>query len=120
MQEPNAKNAKKKGAKKKLRDPIPENFESLEAAAEFWDTHALTDYRDEFHEVKDIKIDLIPRQVRVENELATRIGRLARQHGVSSETLMTLWLQQKLSETLKRDKRRQHVYSKRAGASQYA
>lgn len=120
MQKPNAKNDKKKGTRKKIRDPIPENFESLEAAAEFWDTHDLTDYRDEFHEVKDVKIDLIPRRLRVEDDLAKRIGQLARQRGVSSETLMNLWLQQKLSETLKREKHRQRVSSRRAATSQYA
>ncbi len=120
MQKPNAKNDKKKGTKKKTRDPIPENFESLEAAAEFWDTHDLTDYRDEFREVKDVKIDLIPRRLRLEDELAERIGQLARKRGVSPETLVNLWLQQKLSETLKRDKRLQKISPRRAATSQHA
>jgi hypothetical protein len=118
MKKPNAKNDKKKGTKKKTRDPIPENFESLEAAAEFWDTHDLTDYRDEFREVKDVTIDLNPRRLRLEDELARRIGQLARQRGVSSETLVNLWLQQKLSEALKREKRRPQAAPRRAGVSQ--
>jgi hypothetical protein len=29
-------------------DPIPDNFESYEAAGEFWDTHDPTDYLDQF------------------------------------------------------------------------
>jgi hypothetical protein len=120
MRKSNIKNGKKKVAKKKSRDPIPEHFESLEAAADFWDTHSLTDYIDEFREVKNVTIDLNPRRLRLEDELARRIGQLARQRGVSSETLVNLWVQQKLSETLKRDKRRQRVSSKRTVASQYA
>lgn len=84
-------------AKKNSRDPIPERFASLEAAADFWGTHSLTDYIDEFREVKDAKIELNSRHFRIEDELAKKIGQLARQRGVSSETLMSLWLQQKLA-----------------------
>jgi len=120
MQKPNGKNGRKMVAPKKPRDPIPEKFESLEAAADFWDTHSLTDYRDEFREVKGVKIDLDNRRLRLENELAQKIGRIARQRGVSSETLMNLWLQQKLTETLKHDKRRPLASSKRTAISQYA
>lgn len=29
---------------KKERDPIPEQFKSIEEAAEFWDSHDLADY----------------------------------------------------------------------------
>ena len=38
--------------KKKQIDPIPEEFASYEAAAEFWDTHDTTDYPDAFQTVK--------------------------------------------------------------------
>jgi len=113
MQKPNGKNGRKMVARKRTRDPIPENFESLEAAAEFWDTHSLTDYLDEFREAKDVKIDLDSRRLRLENELAKKIGRIARQRGVSSETLMNLWLQQKLAETLKDEKRQPRLSSRR-------
>jgi len=34
------------------RDPIPETFNSVAEAAEFWDTHSLADYWDQTHEVK--------------------------------------------------------------------
>jgi hypothetical protein len=121
MQKLNAKkNGKKIAAKKKTRDPIPEHFESLEAAADFWDTHSLADYLDEFREVKNVRIELSSRRFRLEDELAKKIGEVARQRGVSSETLVNLWLQQKLSEALKREKRQQQAAPKRAGASQYA
>jgi len=120
MQKPNVKNGKKKDIKKKIRDPIPERFESLEAAADFWDTHDLTDYLDEFREVKDVKVELSRPRFRLEDEMAQKIGQIARQRGVSPETLVNLWLQQKLSEALKRDKRRQPASSKRTAISQYA
>ncbi|MGK7956439.1 MAG: CopG family antitoxin [Crocosphaera sp.] len=33
-------------------DPIPEEFSSYEAAAEFWDNHDTTDYLDDFETVQ--------------------------------------------------------------------
>jgi len=34
-------------AKSKVqRDPLPDEFKSIEEAAEFWDTHSLADYED--------------------------------------------------------------------------
>jgi len=89
---------KKNGSKKtKQRDPIPDNFPSIEAAADFWDTHSLADYEDLTEEVTDVKIDLVRRHFRVDRELARKIGKLARERGISSETLVNLWLQEKVS-----------------------
>ncbi len=118
MQKSNGKQKHGRG-KKETRDPVPK-FKSLEEEIEFWENHDLTKYRDYWHEVKDVAIELNSRHFRIEDELAEKIGQLARQRGVSSETLVNLWVQQKLSETLKRDKRRQKTSSKRVAASQYA
>jgi len=49
---------KSKNIKNKQKDNIPEKFESIEAAAEFWDSHDVTDYFDLTKEVSDVKIDL--------------------------------------------------------------
>ena len=43
--------------KKEERDPLPEHFESLEAAAEFWDTHDSADY-EEFMQDIECEFDL--------------------------------------------------------------
>ncbi len=37
--------------KPKVIDPIPDEFASYEAAAEFWDTHDTTDYLESFETV---------------------------------------------------------------------
>ena len=89
--------AKSVRSKRKLRDPLPESFSSIEEAAEFWDTHSITDYWDQTHEVKGVKINLVRRHFRVDAELARRIDRIAHQRGVSAETLVNLWLQEKAS-----------------------
>ncbi|MGH7492142.1 MAG: CopG family antitoxin [bacterium] len=101
----NTKTSNTRTARLKVRDPIPTHFESLEAAAEFWDAHDLTDYLDEFLEVKNVTVDLTSKQLRLEEELAKKIAQVARRRGVSSETLINLWLQQKLMENSKRVKR---------------
>lgn len=89
---------KKNGRKKiRQRDPIPENFSSIEAAAEFWDTHSLADYEDLLEDVADVKIDVVRSHFRVDAELAQQINRIARRRGISSETLVNLWLKEKVS-----------------------
>jgi hypothetical protein len=89
--------AKSVGNKKKQRDPIPENFSSTDEAAEFWDTHSIADYWDQTREVKDVRINLVRRHFRIDAELARKIDHIARQRGVSAETLVNLWLQEKAS-----------------------
>jgi len=116
MQKSNGKNKGKNGAKVKASPALPK-FKSLEEEVEFWETHDLTDYRDYWQEVKDVKIDLAPRRLRLEDELAQQINKLAHQRGVSSETLVNLWLQQKLAETLKDEKRQPRVSSRRHSTS---
>ena len=57
MQKTNGKNGKSTRSKLCARAPLPA-FKSLEKDVEFWETHDLTDYRDYWREVKDVKIAL--------------------------------------------------------------
>jgi len=85
---------------KKQRDPIPENFDSLEEFWAFWDTHSLADYEDLLREVK-FEVDIQRRKflVALEPDLAKAITACAQARGVSSETLINLWLREKVKET---------------------
>jgi hypothetical protein len=47
--------------------------------------------------VKGVKINLMRRHFRVDAELARKIDRIARERGVSAETLVNLWLQEKVT-----------------------
>ena len=71
----------------------------MEAAAEFWETHDLADYWDQTHEV-DFDVDLQRRVVLVplEHDLANQLAALARQQGLSTETLVNLWLSERLQQ----------------------
>jgi hypothetical protein len=89
--------AKDMSEKSKPRDPIPEEFGSIEAAAEFWDAHSLADYWDQTREVH-FDVDLQRRVVLVplEQSLADRLAAMARRQGLSTETLVNLWLSERL------------------------
>ena len=82
-------------------DPIPESFASIEEAAEWWDSHSTADYWDESREVK-FDIQLPPRKptVALDSDVAERLRALASEQGVSLETLVNRWLQEKLRETV--------------------
>ena len=85
----------------KKRDPIPRRFKSIEEAAQFWDSHDLADYWDltkEAHFEVDIqrRLFLTP----LEPELAKKLVVCARKQGVSTETLINVWLTEKLTATM--------------------
>ena len=49
----------------KQLDPLPEEFRSEEEAAEFWDTHSITDY-EEFLEPVPVQVDIKRRHFEIE------------------------------------------------------
>lgn len=79
------------------RDILPENFSTLEELWEFWDTHSSADYEDDMEPV-EVEIDLSSSKVYcpVAKDLLRQVRQQARQQGVSTETLINLWLQEKL------------------------
>ncbi len=82
----------------KKRDPIPQRFKSVAEAAEFWDSHDLADYWDLTREVS-FEVD-IQRRVfltALEPELAKKLVACAHKQGVSTETLINVWLAEKLT-----------------------
>ena len=82
----------------KKREPIPPHFQSLAEAAEFWDSHDLTDYWDLTREAS-FEVD-IQRRVfltALEPELAKKLTECAHKQGVSTETLINVWLTEKVT-----------------------
>ena len=53
------------------RDPLPESFDTLDEAGEFWDTHSSADYEDQMEDV-DVEVHLSSTQVycAIDRELA--------------------------------------------------
>jgi len=79
-------------------DALPESFTTLEELWGVWDTHSSADYEDTMEAV-EVEIDLSSSKVYfpVAKDLLSKVRAQARRQGVSSETLINLWLQERLS-----------------------
>ncbi len=73
---------------------IPDSV-TIEQASEFWDTHSAADYP--FHV---IQMEYTPEEritfVATANDLLIQLEKKAKERGVSVETLVNLWIQEKL------------------------
>jgi hypothetical protein len=67
---------------------------TLEEIGAFWDTHDFTDYDTATPDV----VVAFRHTIAIEMNLYTAIEREAQARGVSAETLINLWLQQKLRD----------------------
>jgi hypothetical protein len=71
--------------------------DTLEKMGEFWDTHDFTDFDN--LETPDVEFQIVC-AVPIELDLLAAVEHQARLRGVQVETLINLWLQQKLAEQL--------------------
>ena len=66
---------------------------------EFWEVHDLSDFWGKTKKVKfDVDIQSEVTYYPIERNLSEKIQSLARKRGVSSDTLVNLWLEQKVKE----------------------
>lgn len=71
--------------------------QTIEEIAEFWDTHSLADYWDQTHEV-DIEVRAERRRrITLDPDLYSRVEALARLRGVMPETLVNLWVAERVA-----------------------
>ncbi len=82
------------------RDPTSTEFATLSDLQDFWDTHSLADHEDQFRDVH-FNVDLRSRKnlIAVEPALLKELVKNARGMGVSTETLVNLWLSRQLQES---------------------
>ncbi len=83
------------------REPNPTRISratSLDDIAEYWDSHSLADHWDETEEV-DIEVRAERRRrVTLAAEVYSQVESQARRQGVLPETLVNLWLAERLQE----------------------
>ncbi len=73
--------------------------DTFEEIGEFWDKHSLADYWDQTEKV-EFKICAVRRhRITIEPELYDKISSSSRIRGVQPETLINLWLTEKLEES---------------------
>lgn len=78
---------------------MPDEFKNIEEASEFWDTHSLADYEDLQKNVEfEVELKSEKNYFAVEKELSASIDKLAHLKGILPETLVNLWLKEKLLE----------------------
>jgi hypothetical protein len=72
---------------------------TLEEMADFWDTHSLADFDDQTHEV-EMTFDPSARRsvIGIETELMAEIRRIAKERQVSTQTLVNVWLRQRVDQ----------------------
>ena len=72
---------------------------SYKEMGEFWDTHDATDYLDDKKNVDvNIAIDHEITYYALDNQLTEPLLKAAKKHGVSSDTLVNMWLHERLQE----------------------
>jgi len=81
-------------------EPTPDNFETYEAAAEFWETHDTTDYLDEFQTVA-VNAELRARhfEVEIDETVAKVLQSQAAEQGVKISDLASALLRRQLGMT---------------------
>jgi len=76
---------------------MPDEFKTLEEAAEFWDTHDSTDYADVLEDVK-VEVDLQKKHylIEIDKNSAQLLQEHAREKGVSASNLASEILEKQL------------------------
>ncbi len=81
-------------------DKLSPPTDSLDAIAEFWDTHSLGDYWDQTQPA-EFEFDPEARRhyfVAIDPELLGRIREIARRRGLQTESLINLWLAERAQD----------------------
>ena len=71
---------------------------SIEEIAEFWDTHSLADYWDATRQVSFTVRATRRRRITIDPAAYSEIEVVARQRGISAETLVNLWIAEHLGK----------------------
>ena len=73
--------------------------QSYKEISEFWDTHDLAEYWGQTQPVEfELDIESEVTYYPLDATLSAKVRSLANQRGVSAETLLNLWVQEKLQE----------------------
>ena len=79
-------------------ESIPDDFKTVMEASDFWDKHDITDYWDNTKEVKfRASLKKEPKYIVLEESIDKKVFNVAKKKHVSIETLVNLWLKEKLS-----------------------
>ncbi|MHB8841510.1 MAG: CopG family antitoxin [Candidatus Aquicultor sp.] len=82
------------------------HFKNEEEEREFWQAHSATEFLDDMEDVTDEVIVTRPKKrllsFRIDDEVIERLQKLARRKGIGYQTLMRVWVMERLEEEEKR------------------
>jgi hypothetical protein len=84
---------------KTMKTPKIPRTDSIEELARFWDTHDLTEFKDELEEVEEPVFERRPETVvslHLPPQEAAAVKRVAKARGVEEATLLREWVLEKL------------------------
>lgn len=84
---------------KKIEATTISKARTLEEIGDFWDSHSLADQWDQTHEVEFDVRARHRRRITLDPELYLRVEEQARTRGILPETLVNMWLSERLGQT---------------------
>jgi len=85
------------------KNSLPETFDTFEEMAEFWDAHDVTNY-EEFLTPVEVNVSLHPEHeyvITLSDALNSTLRKVQQQERVPLNTLVNLWVQEKLQQYAK-------------------
>ncbi len=73
------------------------NAKSYKEIGEFWDEHDATEVGEQTEVEFNVNIQSQRRYYPIDYQLSFKLKQEAKEHGISEETLLNLWLQEKIS-----------------------
>lgn len=74
------------------------NANSYADIGAFWDDHDATEFGEQTDVEFDVNIESQNRYFSLDQQLFVKLKEIAQQHGVSGETLLNLWVQEKINQ----------------------
>lgn len=74
------------------------NANTYEEIGSFWDEHDATEFGEQIDAQFEVNIQSQRRYFALDSHLSLKIKQIAKQRGISEETLLNLWIQEKMNE----------------------
>ena len=74
------------------------NADTYQEIGSFWDEHDATEFGEQTNAEFDVNIKSQRRYFPVDSRLSLKIKDVAKQRGISEETLLNLWIQEKVNQ----------------------
>jgi len=74
------------------------NAQTYAEIGSFWDEHDATEFGEQTDTTFKVDIKAQSKYYALDNQLSLQVKRIAEERGISEETLLNLWIQEKLQE----------------------